>query len=128
MPDHRPAQVLTALRRLGYVDKPSVGDHVDLYKLLKDHRDGPVTIHSGVDMGTSPCSKKDLSRIRRQTLLKDDAMWSRAMRKKLSKKDYEDHLRALPKADLVPPFWRYLVEEKARKEAAAKKSKPKRSS
>lgn len=102
----RPAEVLIALQRLGFVDKPSVGDHVDLYKLVLDHPDGQVTIHTGLDMGH--CSKRDVSRIRRQTLLKGE-LWDRALKRDLPRTEYEDLLRATPKPDLVLPWWRTIV-------------------
>lgn len=103
----RPAEVLTALRRLGYMDKPAVGDHVSMAKLVADHPEGPITIKTGLDMGL--CSKRDVSRIKRQTKL-SGKMWSEALAKKLSKEDYDEHLKGLPKAELVPHFWRHLFE------------------
>lgn len=100
-------EVLTALRRLGFFDKPTVGDHVDLWKLLKDHPEGRITIHTGLDSGHF--SKRDRSRVQRQTKLYDE-MWQRALDKKLPQAEYDEWLRSLPKADLVLPFWRSKFE------------------
>jgi hypothetical protein len=103
----RAAEILVALRRLGYVDRPSIGDHFALYKLVRDHPEGPITIHTGLDMGH--VSKRDVSRIRRETKLSGQR-WERALGKKLTREDYDEYLRSLPKADLVLPFWRSLFE------------------
>ncbi len=109
----RPAQVLTALKRLGYQDKPSVGDHVSAAKLL-DHPEGPVTIKTGLDMGH--CSKRDVARIQRQTKLKGE-MWDKALAGDLSRADYHEHLRSIPKPDLLPPWWKAKFEEEAKQKA-----------
>jgi hypothetical protein len=96
-------EVVTALRRLGYVDKPSVGDHLHCFKLL-DHPEGRVTIRTGVD--GKHCGKSDVTRIKRDTKLGEGDLWDRAMAKQLDQAEYDDYLKSLPKRDLVLPFWR----------------------
>jgi hypothetical protein len=112
-----------ALQRLGFIDKPSVGDHVNLYKLVLDHPEGPVTLHTGLDMGQ--CSKRDVSRIRRESLLRGD-LWSRALKRDLPRDEYDQLLRSTPKRELVLPWWRDLVspQQPAGPEAAPTKRKP----
>lgn len=115
----RPAEVLTALQRLGFVDKPSVGDHVSLFKAVPDHPDGQVTIQTGIDMGQSPCSKHDVARIKRQTKLTAD-LWIRALDGDLTRHEYNEHLQSIPKGDLVLPFFKSKVEAAQRSESAPK--------
>lgn len=100
----RPMEVVNALKRLGYLDKPSIGDHISLFKLVADHPEGPVTVRVGVDCGHM--SKKDLTRIRRDAHLKDDELWGRALKKKLPVDEYDRYLAGIPKADLVIAFFR----------------------
>lgn len=101
----RPMLVVAGLRRLGYKDAPSVGDHITCAKLL-DHPDGPITIKTGVD--AKHCGKKEVARIQRQTKLKG-TMWTAMLDKKLDQADYDDHLRSIPMQDLVPTFWSGLA-------------------
>jgi hypothetical protein len=108
-------EVVNALKRLGYLDRPAKGDHVSLFKLVGDHPEGPVTIRTGVDSGQ--CGKKDVARIQRQTKLKDE-MWERALARSLPVDEYNAHLCAIPKAELVIPFWRSMFDGQAPKEAA----------
>ena len=108
MGEPRPMEVLTALRRLGYEDKPGVGDHVDLWKLVKDHPEGPITLHTGLDSGHF--SKRDQARVRRQTKLDED-LWLRALDRKLPQDEYDKHLLTFAKADLVLHFWRHKFEK-----------------
>ncbi|HVM09913.1 MAG TPA: hypothetical protein VM345_15705 [Acidimicrobiales bacterium] len=102
----RPGEVLTALRRLGFKDRPGVGDHIDLFKSLDTHPQAPITLHTGIDGGH--VSKRDVARIKRQTKLSDD-MWERALNRQLTQADYEAHLNAMEKRDLVPEWWRDVV-------------------
>ena len=106
----RPIEVLSALMRIGYRDKPGRGDHVRLFKSLTGHPDGPVTLQAGLDTGVSPCSKKDIGYIRRSTKLQDDTMWTAALNKKLAREEYDAHLRSIPRSELVPPAWKHIVE------------------
>lgn len=108
MAQPRPAEVLQALRKLGFRERPQIGDHFDLYKVV-DHEDGRVTIHASLDMGRGECTKHDVDRIRDSVHLKG-ALWKKALEKKLPKDEYEEMLRAIPKADLPDPFWKPLVE------------------
>ena len=101
-------EVLTALRRLGYEDKPTVGDHVDLWKVVEGHPEGRITLHTGLDSGHF--SKRDQARVKRQTKL-DDELWARALARKLPQEEYDQHLLTLAKADLVLPFWRSKFEK-----------------
>ena len=87
----RPVEVLTSLKRLGYLDKPAVGDHVALFKSLPDHPDGKVTIQTGIDMGQGQCSKKDMARIKRQTKLDGD-VWDKAMDHDITLPEYNELL------------------------------------
>lgn len=96
-------QIVTALRRLGYLDKPSVGDHIHLFKKL-DHPDGPVTIRTGVD--AKHIGRSDVDRVREDTKLDDDAMWAAALKRDLPVDDYDRHLKQHPKRELVIAFWR----------------------
>lgn len=106
-------QVVTALRRLGYTDKPGVGDHIRLFKLI-DHPGGATTIQTGVDgdhMGRS-----DVDRVRRNTKLTDDAMWAEALKKKLDPAAYDQLLVGLAREELVLGFWKSKVAEQDRPE------------
>jgi hypothetical protein len=103
----RASEILVALRKLGYLDKPAIGDHFALYKLVRDHPEGPITIHTGLDMGH--VAKRDVARIRRETKL-SGKLWERALDKKLTREEYDEHLRAIRKADLVLSFWRPMFE------------------
>ena len=101
-------EIVGSLRRLGYIDKPSVGDHIRLFRKL-DHPEGPVTIQTGVD--AKHVGKSDVRRIRKRTKLKDDDLWMRVLDHKLHRSEYEQHLAAFPKSELVIEFWRDRVTE-----------------
>lgn len=99
----RPRLVCTALKRLGYRDEPGRGDHIRLLKRL-DHSEGPVTIHTGIDPNDYGLS--DVARIRKATKLEDDDLWRRALNKKLTMEEYDEHLLSFRKADLLIAFFR----------------------
>lgn len=125
----RVGEVIVALRRLGFIDKPAVGDHISFFKLLSDHPcpcDGPITLHTGVD--GSVMSKGDVARIKRQTGLVGGDLWKRVLAKRLPVKEYEEHLRTLPHADLVAPWFRQQIEMREAEliEKAKKASGPRR--
>lgn len=116
---HRPVEILTALRRIGFIDKPAVGDHVHMFKSY-EHADGKVTIHTGIDMTQNPVRPHDETRIRREAILKDEGVWAQVMAHELTEKQYETHLSAHEKWDLVLPFFREKVKKQVEQQRAAK--------
>ncbi len=118
--------VVNCLRRLGFIDKPSVGDHFHLWKVLVDHPDGPVTIRTGLD--TQKWYEGDLKRIRKETHLDGD-LWRRALDKTLTRTEYDAHLKKKRKWELVIPFYAEKVKKEvleAEGQTPAKEAKPAR--
>jgi hypothetical protein len=115
-------EVVSALWRLGFLDKPGQGDHVDLWKLLKDHPDGRVTIHTGLD--ANRWYEGDITRIKRETHLSEGDLWDRTLDKSLPLDEYNTMLMGKRKWELVIPAQAEAVKRKVLEAEAGRARAP----